>query len=82
MSEVLIHYNPSGLITITQRVVSSDKAENIVPLMTKTILLLSSPPQRRMAKQLRQPIRWKAKEELNWLSKSNCLYAPGLLRVT
>lgn len=81
VSEVL-YYNPSGLITNAQRVVSSDKPENIVLLMTKITLLLFSPPQRRMAKQPRQPVRWKAKEELNWLSKSNCLYALGLLRVT
>ena len=78
MSEGLTYYTPSGLITIIQRVISSDKAENVLPLMTKTTLLLSLPSQERMAKQPMQPIRWKAKEVLNLLSKSNCLYAPGL----
>lgn len=74
MSEVLTYYNPSRLITITQRVVSLDKAEN----MTKTTLLLSPPSQKKMIKQPTQPMRWKAKEGLNLLSKSNCGYAPGL----
>ena len=65
------------LIAITQKVVSSEKPENILPLTTKTALLPSSSYQRRMAKQLPQMIRRKAKEELSWLSKSNCGDTPG-----
>lgn len=72
VSEVLTYYNLSGLIMITQSVVSSDKVENILPLMTKTTLLLSPPSQKRMTKQPMQPIRRKAEEVLNLLSKSNC----------
>lgn len=69
---VLTYHNPFVLITVIQKVVSSEKPENILPLTIKTALLPSSSDQRRMAKQLPQMIRWKAKEELSWLSKSNC----------
>ena len=69
---VLTYHNPFVLITVLQKVVSSEKPENILPLTTKTTLLPSSSHQRRRAKQLPQMIRWKAKEELSWLSKSHC----------
>ena len=69
---VLTYHNPFVLVTIIQKVVSSEKPENILPLTIKTALLPSSSYQRRMAKQLPQMIRWKAKKELSWLSKSNC----------